>query len=194
MKKGILIVTLGLFVIACSAADAVTYSFLKDRGARVYVDTMRWSNNHGLGTGGLKDTLKGSSDKDTTTIIPLDNLEAMSYMLIANGTTNGGTLSCSLDVSLDRTNWKTETGIGIFATATSVTTSIKRLRVLYAGPDSIVGSGVDSVTYSVRGKAKLGSYKWGRFRTIFASGGTATDTVFVTLVTLRSYKPLNTAE
>jgi len=190
MKKGLLIVTLGLFVIACwGTAQATTYSYLKNRGARVYVDTVRWSNNHGIGTGGLRDSLRGTSDKDTSSEFDIANLEAMSVMIIANEAGTSGTASCSLDVSLDGTNWSQEKGIVIWARASSIVNTTKALRVVYATDVDSAATDVDSTFSSPRGKAKIQAARLARLRTIAVTGG-GVDSVYITAVVYRSFKPL----
>jgi len=191
MKNGILIATMALMVAV--NAQATTHSFLKAPGARVYVDTMRWSNNHGLGTGGLQDTLKGTADVDTTTEIDLANLEAFSAMILVGGTnTDGGTqtASCSLEVSLDGTNFFTSTGIPVWYHGTSITSKtalIKKLRVYYAQYADSTVTDVDSTVANPRGILKLRAARLGRWKCTHTAT-TATDTTFITLIAYRSYR------
>jgi len=203
MKKLLLIAALGLFVVGqAQATVSASYSYLKDRGARVYVDTMRWSNKHGIGTGGLIDTMVLSAEVDTTTELDIANLEAMSAMFRIGGvqTTAGGTgtTQCSLDVSLDGTNWITNAGIPLFsttATAGSKTTLSTAMRTYFAVDVDSVVTATD--VPSVRGKAVMQGARLARFRcvrTSFATNGSTpvlTDSAFLRLIVLRSHKPYN---
>jgi len=191
MNKFLLTAILSSFMVASVyAGPSASYSYLKDRGARVYVDTLRWSNNHGIGTGGLVDTLKAAADVDTTTEIQLSNLEALSAFFSVKGAqgTAGGThtTSCSLEVSLDGTNFMTVTGTPIYTLSSSPgATASKAFRVYYAvdGDSAVTATDIPGP----RTRMVIQGSRLGRFKCAQASG--AADTSFVTLVVYRSYKP-----
>jgi hypothetical protein len=188
MKKLLLISALLAFMVAqANAAPAASYSFLKDRGARVYVDTLRWSNNHGLGTGGLQDTLIGNADSDTTTEIDLANLEAFSAYITAQG--HGGTnaVTCSLDVSLDGKNWVRPVGSPVWSANATLAWS-SGIRVYYASEaDTALGS---TDVGGPRTKAIIQGSRVARFRCVQAVQAN-TDTTVLYIIAYRSYKPFN---
>uniref|UniRef100_A0A6H1ZAD7 Uncharacterized protein n=1 Tax=viral metagenome TaxID=1070528 RepID=A0A6H1ZAD7_9ZZZZ len=139
-----------LFAVFGLLVAAQAESFLKNSGDRSSTYSVIWSNERGIGTGGTIDTLLGA-DKDTSTIFQLDNLQSLGAIFVVNvqqgaahGIDTAAVLSCSLQVSIDGTNWVSLRNEPSFTHASSADPAGNVMIVWYAEGalgDSIIGDG-----------------------------------------------------
>ena len=134
MKK--LIVLFAVFGLLVAAQATSTQ--LKPSGDRSFSYSVIWSNEVGQGAGGTIDTLLGS-DKDTSTAFSLDNLQSLGAIFVVNvqqgaahGIDTAAVLSCSLQVSIDGTNWITVPNEPSFTHASSADPAGKNMIVWYS--------------------------------------------------------------
>ena len=176
-----------LLVGVWSTVEAQNRSFVIDRGARAYMDTLRWSNKHGIGTGGLIDTNAGASTKDTSMTFEAANLKSCSVVFTwtnAQGTA-GGThvMSCSLMVSNDGATWYTPLNQPVFTTAVSANPANSELRVYYS--PTADSTALENKVAGPAFMKMVGSSRLFRFKTSQATG--AADTTFLKAVMFRQY-------
>lgn len=179
-----------LFLVAFSFAFATQSfagnkrSYTLDPGTKTYVDTLEWSNGVGLTAGTSQiDTIIGASGKDTTSItVQIANLEEMAafYSTTNSQGTAGGThtFQCSLQVSLDNTNWTTVSPV--FTTSSSADNSGYAVLFKEGMLDTSVVGG--------QNLDKISAARYARFFTRQASG--AADTTFFKLVLGWKHKQL----
>ena len=173
-----------LCAVSVMAASPRAYPVVR-HGDRVYVDSLAWSNGQGLGAGGLIDTLVAASLRDTSDSFPLTNLAWLSAMQKYDAKTNvAGTVTCSLEVSLDGTNWFRPETEAVFSSAASAIDHTDWV-VLYAsaGFDTMVTA--DEVSGGTA-QSVVGASRLGRFVTVMSTA--TADTVFSQVYTLRQYK------
>jgi len=160
-------------------------------GGVVYVDSLDWSNGTGLDTlGGTIDTLI-SADRDTSEMFQLANLKYLGAMFVYDQTqgTAGGTHSyiCSLEVSIDGSNWYRPTASAAFSIASSADQTQPEIMVFYDATraDSVL-TGANTRT-SGSAMHIIGSARLGRFISVQASG--AADTTFGHIILSKEYLP-----
>jgi len=192
MKKSftlsVVLVTVALVLGSFVAVQAVgVSSYLKSFGSKVYQDSIVWDE----GAGSFIDTLIGATAADTSRIIPIDNLEAFSAMFIYTNSqgTAGGThaLSCSLEVSIDGSNWYQPPTTPVFSTSSSADPAANSMIVYYAaGADSMIGD--PNLISGLTPKTFIAASRFARLRSVQASGDA--DTTFLKVITFRSHKPI----
>ena len=104
----ILLLAVALVGLAFTGVEAKTHRYQLGTPGWAVVDSLRWSNGRGLATGGYVDTLI-ASDRDTSAEFTIADAKFVSAMFdydTRQGTA-GGTfaLTCSLEVSLNGSDW-----------------------------------------------------------------------------------------
>jgi hypothetical protein len=195
MKKILVLLSVFLMVAYVAAPALAQNRPQAMKGAGVgYADSLRFSNGHGLGTGGWKDTLhvtlKGGL-RDTSSSFDLQNIRNLGTMWkIDNrqGATGGidtFTFSCSLDVSVDGKNWDVVANFPVFTTALTVDIAPALYSYYAEGLQDSIGR---TLSNDIFGQAAIQCARWGRFRTV--STLDTADTLIVEGQMYSDYKPL----
>ena len=183
MKRHLFLYVAALLGLSC-VADAELRSYDVPKSGVSLVDSLSFRR---AGNPTRVDTLIGASRKDTTTnIIPLAGLKSWAVNWLytdAPGPTTSGTwaLRCTLQVSIDSTNWiSISPGQGVWAHTASRDTTV--YQVLYTGDlaDSAVGVANGPFT-----KRMIDTHRFARF--ILTVANSADDTVYVRAVQSRIY-------
>ena len=177
------------FTAPASASKQRAYSVRP--GGVVYIDTLDWSDGLGSGTGGTIDTLIGTSARDTSETFQLANLKYLGAMFVYNniqGTAGGEyTFACSLEVSIDGSNWYRPVASAVFSTASSTDPAENHIMVLYDNTrsDSVL-TGANTRT-SGSAMHVIGSARLGRIISKQVAG--AADTTFNRVILSKEYLP-----
>lgn len=178
---------LAAFLVMAVSVGAQSRSYPLDRGAKAYMDSIKWSNNHGIGTGGYICSLRAAADIDTSASFTLSNIQNMGAMFLwdTRQGTAGGThaVSCSLAVSIDGSNWMTATGIPLWSTAVSADPTEASIVVFASDQDSAVTA---TDIPGPRGNALIRACRLGRFVCAQASG--AADSTLLKVFLYRQYR------
>jgi len=176
-----------VFAFADQADARKQHQYSLTPGGTVFIDSLCWSNGQGLGsTGSFIDTLI-AADRDTSMNIQLANLRYLSGMFIytnSQGTAGGThTYRCSLEVSLDGSNWYRPAAEPVFSTASSVDPVVNTMITYYTTDKDSVASQAEVGGGAFR--YVIGSARLGRFIAVQASG--AADTTFGKLILGKEY-------
>jgi len=198
MKRALfaLAVLLAVCLLAVPVSAQTSKSFLLESGSMGYVDSLLWSNNHGVSSSKIC-TLVAATDRDTSITFPMANLKRMTAFIYYDNKQGsaGGThaVSCSLLVSMDANQWFSNTLFPVWSIAASTTDGDPRLPavVVYADPSDSTAATVAGVAGRTA-QAILKSARFGRLKLKQATGGYGTtgalDTTFVRITTYRQYE------
>jgi len=179
------LVALLLFAAGAAVADGSHAYPVVSYGDRSFVDSLAWSNGQGLGTGGLVDTLVAASLRDTSDAFPLTNLAWLGAMWKTDFKTNvSDAVTCSLEVSMDGTNWVRPAGMAVFSTAASAADGTDWC-VFFSNVDIDAPVTANNVSDKAA-QAAIGVARLGRFVT--ATATQTADTLFSQIYVHRQYQ------
>jgi len=190
-SKTLLFTTLALlaFAMVGSVEARSQHAYSVRPGGVVYVDTLDWSNGQGVGASGMVDTLIGATGRDTSEVFSLANLQFLGATFVHTNSqgTAGGTHSyiCSLEVSIDGSNWFRPAAGPVFSTSSSADPWRGTPIVYYSDTRDSVAT--EALLAAGDFRYIVGSARLGRFVSKQVSG--AADTTFGTVVVYKEYRP-----
>jgi hypothetical protein len=175
---------LGLSIVAADAGNSVVVNYNVPAGGKFVTDSLSFSKN---GSPSRLDCLIGAADRDTTLgLIPLAGLESWSVLWIVTNapgpaTSSTWALNCTLQVSVDGTNWRDVTpGAGVWAQTTSTDANTYQILYVHDTADSAVGKANGPGL-----KEEIATNAYARFKLKVANS--ADDTVYVRALSARRY-------
>lgn len=159
-----------------------------------FADSLRFSNGHGIGTGGWKDTLHVSLKgglRDTSQVFDLQNLRRLGVMWKLDNRQGGATgidtfsFACSLQVSIDKSNWDVSGNFPVFTNAAS--TDVAAVLYTYY-VEGLLDTAGRTQTNDLWGQQAIACARWGRFVTV--STLDTVDTLIVEGQAYHDYQPL----
>lgn len=164
-----------ILAVLWTQADAALPTYELPRAGKYATDSLSFRKN---GTPATRDCLIGTSDKDTTGAIKISGLKEWAITWIysdAPGPTTSSTwaLRCTLQVSLDSTNWHSVSpGRGVWALSASRDTNILQVLKFNAAIDTTVADANEIVFRRI-----IDTAAFARF--VLTVANSADDTVYL---------------